>query len=242
MNGRPAAEAQSAASPPPRSDSQPVRVYRPMVTAVVYTAYADHSNFEIATADAAKIYYAVVHASSEEPNAQMLKEMAAEAGAEGRQGTEAVFEGTASVSVTHLEEAESFVLYVLAEAPDGTLSKVYKHLFVTEAVKIVNVSYTRQPLGQMTLFVTLNALIPTPVYWLLTDEPDDDIEPLEIMYTAGGGCDAELSTYCGEEQKMAGTDTAVISLESVDAGSYYLYAIAWGRQLSPVYRLEVQAD
>lgn len=239
VNGRPAAEPQPAASPSPGSGSSSRPVYYPSVTEAVYTAYANHATFEIEAADAAKIYYAAMHPASDEPSARKLKEMASGTDAEGMRGTVTVSEGTAAVTITRLGEAESYVLYVSAESPDGTLSEVYKHPFVTDTLKIVSVNYTRHPYGQIVFTITFNTFHPTSVYWLLTDKPDDDIEPSAIRNAAIDGCDADASTYCGFNESIPETDTVLIILDSVDAGFYYLYATAEGRQLSPVYRLEV---
>lgn len=247
VNDRPAKEPEPAGSPADDSGSGSgsvsLPIYHPSVTAAVYTAFAHHAAFEIETADAVKVYYAALYPESEKPDAQTLKNGATstEGGAGGMKGEASVSAGRASFTVTQLAEAEPFVLYAVAEAPDGTLSKVYMQPFATDKVKIVDIHYS--PGEELTLFVKLNTIKPTSVYWLLTDQPDDGyMIPVNVREMAVQGCDETSSTSCRENLNMTGTDTAVIILESVKTGLYYLYATAEGKQLSPVFRLEVQAD
>lgn len=84
--------------------------------------YADRCAFEIETTDAVKVYYAaMLQRFDEKPDAQTLKNEAASS--DSWKGKANVTAGQAAFTVTELMDGENFVLYVAAEARDGTLSK-----------------------------------------------------------------------------------------------------------------------
>src|SRR5690606_34952893 len=118
----------------PPVDPVPKPIYYPSVTQLVYAdVYPYHAEFVIETSDAVNIYYAAMYELSDAPDAQALKDAAlSEFNEEGMKGTASVSKGLATIKVTQLAESENFVLYVAAEAPDGKLSEVYKHPFVTD--------------------------------------------------------------------------------------------------------------
>lgn len=221
----------------------PPIVYDPTVTDVVYSAvYPYHAEFELAAHDAATIYFAARYAVSEEPDAGTIRDWATAGDGEGMVGQADGSEGTFAITVTRLEEREDFVLYVTAEAPNGKLSEVFKHPFTTEAVKILDASYEQQQTGSVQFTIQLNALMARPVYWMLTDDPDAEPDSYDLVLAIQNGCDSAANQYCGKSMSEFASFKAIFTLDSLPPGTCYLFATAEGKDLSPVYKLDVRID
>lgn len=225
-------------SPPPRPPAPPV--YHPSVTQVVYEAvHVHHGEFKVATVDAKYVYYAVMFMGQDVPVAERLIEWASDEHNPFVSGKVPVSGGEAVITAFSLAESENFVLYAMAEAPDGKLSEIFQHTFMTNAVDIVDVTHELLPDRELNIAVKLNALNDTPVYWVLSTEVDLDLAPVEVKDIAGEGCNAEPYPYCGKEMSEEDSSTAHILIASIDPGLYRLYVVAEGLALSAVYTLEI---
>lgn len=239
LNGRPVSQPDAPSGPPapPAPPAPQPGANEPSVTKAVYDGFADYAVFGLETSDAAKVYYYALEAEFGGPDrAEDLKELAASGS--GMAGTAEVSGGKAGFTVTDLRENRDYVLYAAVEAPDGTLSEVYRHPFRTESVSILDVTYEVEPLGpwryQARFNVKVNALAPVPVYWLLTERPGIP-DPEEV----GNGCPAEVyGQECGRIGSEPGTGIVELMVE-VPTGNWRFHFIAEGSRLSPVYTVNM---
>ena len=221
----------------PRPPYVPVSppVYHPTVTHVVYGAHADYVSFDIRTEDAAKVYYLVWDAVFDgQVTAEFLK---AKADARyDKAGMVNVSDGQASAVVAGLAEESDYVLYVLAEAPDGKLSSLYEQPFRTDRVKIRHVTHSvgqQQSDGSYPIRITVevNAFSVTRVYWWLSDNPVHDPDPQDIM----NGCSPPSQILaCGNDETALGTGTMEFEVTVPVSGTWQLYVVARGAVPSPV--------
>jgi len=247
LNGRP------VAMPPvsvPSSPSSSPRNYNPTVTQAVYDAHTDHADFVIHASDAANVYYAAWEAELGGPaDAETLREWVASADdSMANIGKANVTGGAAVFTVNGLKPSADYVLYAVAEAPNGKLSEVYEQSFDTR-LRIIDATYNvlAGNIGQFR--VRLNTSSPAMVYYVLAKDPDAEYDANAILAAFGSiSCYDELGEYCGGALNMDGNhenvNPVVIEIEYVPGGSYNLFLIAERQgddpSVSPVFKLPVE--
>lgn len=236
LNGRQVIPTESEPPAPPSPPSHP------SVTQAVYDAYADYAEFTIRARNAAKLYYYALHESADEPSAGLVKELALSVSEPGEPfGQAAVSGGQAVFAVGGLAESEGYVLYVVAEAPNGKLSGVYRFPFSTDSLKILDVSYTETEDGGIRFFATMNSLASRIAYFLLTNDPAADYEEGHVKEFAYSGCDMD-GYDCGGRENPVGSDTIEIHIAFVEPGSWRFFVTVEGNVLAPVYRVDFEKN
>lgn len=249
LNGQPVAEPSAPATSPAGSDSdsdsdsepQPGS-NRPSVTETVYSIVSPYEGkFAFKTVNTAKVYYVARHEEADAPDSEEVISEAKQ-GTLNKSGTSEVSnDGMAAILIRYLEEQENYKLYMVLEAPDGTLSDMYEYPFATHPLKIASVSHTIEDI-QLKFTGSLNAMVnAAPVYWLLTTDLDAEYEPEEIERTVFNYCDTTYVVECGMSDVIE-TDSFQFQINGISPGTYRLHAAVQSRRWSPVftYTVEVQ--
>jgi hypothetical protein len=196
------------------------------------------------------VYYAAWEAELGGPaDAETLREWVASADdSMANIGKANVTGGAAVFTVNGLKPSADYVLYAVAEAPNGKLSEVYEQSFDTR-LRIIDATYNvlAGNIGQFR--VRLNTSSPAMVYYVLAKDPDAEYDANAILAAFGSiSCYDELGEYCGGALNMDGNhenvNPVVIEIEYVPGGSYNLFLIAERQgddpSVSPVFKLPVE--